>query len=148
SLVILLRLLAVGIDLGPNAVHVLQRGGHFLVERLLLGLPFLAGRRQRGKQFLAFLVGLLAARARTAIELLAQPAGVLRHLGDGLSPAVVHGGQFGLPGLDLGVDLGDRRRFENGVGLAFRRDTGVHGLAHELALQKVRALVFRPGFFI
>src|SRR5438552_11980008 len=82
------------------------------------------------------------------VVFLAQPAGIGVHLGHPVAALVIGGEQFSFFGFDLPVDLGDRSRFKNRVGLALGRHTGINGFSHELAVEKVGAVVLRLGFFI
>src|SRR5216684_2089086 len=82
------------------------------------------------------------------IIFLAQAAGIGVHLGNTVAALVIYGQQFSFLGFELLVYLCHCSGFENRVGLALGRHTGVNGLSHELTLEKVGAVVLRPGFVI
>src|SRR5207247_3972011 len=79
---------------------------------------------------------------------LAQAAGIGVHLGNTVATLVIDVEQFSFFGFDLVVDFCDCSGFENRVGLALGRHAGTNGFSHELALEKVGAVVLRPGFVI
>src|SRR6266404_4087022 len=77
-----------------------------------------------------------------------QSAGIGVHLGNPVAALVIDSEQFSFFGFDLLVDLGDRSWFKNRVGLALGWHAGINGFSHELTLEKVGAVVLRPGLVI